>query len=298
MTPMTPMTESNLAPNRATSPWRTRLWEFPLTRIAVALAFVALPFAAVAIPLNLFVTDKSLKRLGALLLAAVVVLAYCAYVRLIEKRRATEFSTVGAVREVAVGVLMGAVLFGLTIGTLAAVGAYHVTGSNGWQAMLPAAFIFLVAAVAEEVAIRAIVFRLLEAALGAWIALALSAALFGLLHLGSPGATWLTTGAISIEAGVLLAAAYLVTRRLWLCIGIHFAWNFAQGGVFSVAVSGNGQKGWLQSALAGPDWLTGGSFGPEGSVVALLVCSAAGGLLLWVARRRGRIVHPGWKRRP
>lgn len=292
------MTAPDLAPNRAPSPWRTRLWEFPLTRIAVALAFVALPFAAVAIPLNLFVADKALKRLGALLLTAVVVLAYCAYVRLIEKRRATEFSTPGAVREVAVGVLMGALLFGLTIATLAAVGAYQLTGSNGWQAMLPAAFIFLVGAVSEEVAIRAIVFRLLEASLGTWIALALSAALFGLLHLFNPGATWLTTGAISIEAGVLLAAAYLVTRRLWLCIGIHFAWNFAQGGVFSVAVSGNGQKGWLQSSLVGPDWLTGGSFGPEGSVVALLVCGVAGGLLLELARRRGRIVQPYWRRRP
>ena len=285
------------APNRATRPWRVRLWEFTLTRIAVAFAFVALPLAAVAIPMNLFVTHRGMKRLGALLLSAVVVAAYCAYVRLIEKRRPTEFSTPGAVREVACGVVLGALLFGLTIATLGAVGAYRVTGSNGWRAMLPAAAIFLVAAVAEEVAIRAILFRLLEASLGTWIALALSAGVFGLLHLFNPGATWLNTGAVSIEAGVLLAAAYLVTRRLWLCIGIHFAWNFAQGGIFSVAVSGNGQKGWLRSTLVGADWLTGGAFGPEASVVALLVCSVAGGLLLWVARRRGRFVQPYWKRR-
>lgn len=100
----------------------------------------------------------------------------------------------------------------------------------------------------------------------------------------------LNAAAISIEAGVLLAAAYMVTRRLWLCIGIHIAWNFTQGGIFSVAVSGGQSKGLLQSSMIGPEWLTGGAFGAEASVVALGVCFAAGIALLVLAVKRGNVV--------
>jgi uncharacterized protein len=113
------------------------------------------------------------------------------------------------------------------------------------------------------------------------------------LHLVNPGATLLNAAAISIEAGVLLAAAYMLTRRLWLCIGIHIAWNFTQGGIFSVAVSGGQSKGLLRSNMVGPDWLTGGAFGAEASVVALAVCLAAGITLLVLAVKRGNVVSPG-----
>ncbi len=90
----------------------------------------------------------------------------------------------------------------------------------------------------------------------------------------------------------MLAAAYMVTRRLWLCIGIHIAWNFAEGGIFSAAVSGGDTKGLLQAKLIGADWLTGGAFGVEGSVVALAICAAVGILLVAKAVRKGNIVQP------
>jgi uncharacterized protein len=104
--------------------------------------------------------------------------------------------------------------------------------------------------------------------------------------------------AISIEGGVLLAAAFMITRRLWLCIGFHIAWNFTQGGVFSAVVSGGQSKGLLQSRMVGPDWLTGGAFGAEGSLVALLVCAAAGITFVGLAINRGKIVPPLWAHRP
>jgi membrane protease YdiL (CAAX protease family) len=274
-----------------------RLLRFPLSRIVVALLFIAVPFAAVAIPFNLFVVDKSLKKAGALLLTAIILCAYYGYVRWVEKRAVTELSRRHALRELGAGVLLGALLLSLSIGVLAALGVYQVTGNNGWPTMWATVPGFILAAVLEEVVMRCVVFRILEQSLGSWIALALSAALFGLLHLLNPGATWLNAGSIMLEAGVMLAAAYMLTRRLWLCVGIHFAWNFTQGGIFSAAVSGGKTTGLLQGQMIGPAWLTGDPFGVEASVVALVVCTIAGLLLVIAAKRSGHVIHPLWHAR-
>jgi uncharacterized protein len=277
---------------RPITTWRARALQNPLVRIVLALLFIAIPFALVAAPFNMFVADKSLKRLGALLLTAIVLGAYWGYVRIVEKRRVAELSGPRALPEFGAGVLLGALLFSVTVGLLAALGIYQVTGSNGWAAMLATVPAFILSGVLEEVVMRAVVFRILERSLGSWIALAISAAIFGLLHLLNPGATLLNAGAVMVEAGVLLAAAYMVTRRLWFCIGIHIAWNFTEGGIFSAAVSGGNTKGLLQSKLTGADWLTGGAFGAEGSLVAVVICAAAGVLLVARAVRNGNIVQP------
>jgi membrane protease YdiL (CAAX protease family) len=276
--------------------WR-RILTFPMVQIVVAILFIAIPFAVVRAPLNLFVTDKSLRRVGALLLAAVVLAAYSFYARVIEKRAVSELSGRGAVSEIALGLALGALLFSVTVGILAALGVYEVTGHNGWQAMLTFLPACILSGVLEEVLIRGILFRILEQWLGSWVALGISAVIFGVLHLLNPGATFLNAAAISIEAGVLLAAAYMLTRRLWLCIGTHIAWNFTQGGIFSVAVSGGESKGLLQSRMVGPDWLTGGTFGAEASVVALVLCLAAGIVLIVLAIRKGNVVPPFWASR-
>jgi uncharacterized protein len=271
---------------------RRRILAFPLVRIVVASAFVVIPFALVSTPINHFVTDKPLRRAGGLLLAAVALAAYSAYVHVIERRPVTELSRSGAAQELGLGLALGALLFSVTVGILAALGAYQVTGSNGWQNMLAILPSCILAGVLEEVLIRGILFRILERWLGSWIALSMSAVIFGMLHLFNPGATFFSSIAISVEAGVMLAAAFMLTRRLWLCIGIHIAWNFTQGGIFSVAVSGGQSKGLLQSRMIGPDWLTGGTFGAEASVVALVVCAAAGVLLIVAAVKRRNVIAP------
>ncbi|MFZ1903850.1 MAG: CPBP family intramembrane glutamic endopeptidase [Steroidobacteraceae bacterium] len=265
-----------------------------MSRIVVALVAIAVPFAAVAIPFNRFVSDKSLKKVGALLLTAIVVSAYMGYVRLAEKRSASELSGPHALRELGAGVLLGAMLLSLTIGVLAALGVYQVTGVNGWAAMLATVPAFILGAVLEEVVMRGIIFRILEQSLGSWIALALSALIFGALHLLNHGATLLNAAAVMLEAGIMLAAAYMLTRRLWLCIGIHFAWNFTQGGIFSAAVSGGAARGLLQAKLVGAQWLTGGAFGVEASAVAVVVCTSMGIVLVIAAMRRGNVIQPFW----
>ena len=116
--------------------------------------------------------------------------------------------------------------------------------------------------------------------LGTWLALLISALVFGLLHLANPNATLMAGLAIALEAGLMLAAAYLLTGRLWLSMGIHFAWNFTQGGIFGAAVSGQTSSGIFSSVLQGPALLTGGDFGAEASVVAMVVCSVSNTLEL------------------
>ncbi len=95
----------------------------------------------------------------------------------------------------------------------------------------------------------------------------------------------------------MLAAAYMLTRRLWLSIGFHMAWNYTQSAIFSGIVSGNvAQQGLIKSTMHGPNWLTGGNFGVESSVLALLLCTSTGIVMLVMAVRRGKIVQPVWKR--
>jgi membrane protease YdiL (CAAX protease family) len=107
----------------------------------------------------------------------------------------------------------------------------------------------------------------------------------------NPGATVVSTVAIALEAGVLLAAAYALTRNLWFPIGLHLGWNFTAGGICGESVSGGAAgKGIFSVSLAGRPLLTGGKFGPEASLIAIAVCLALAIVLLLLAVRNGRWV--------
>jgi membrane protease YdiL (CAAX protease family) len=153
----------------------------------------------------------------------------------------------------------------------------------------------MLSGVTEEVIVRGVVYRILEEWFGTWAALAVSSLLFGALHLGNPGATWWSSLAIALEAGTLLGAAYLKTRRLWLPIGVHAAWNYTQAAC-GVAVSGNAVSGFLLSHPKGADWLSGGPFGAEASVLAVLVCGTGAAVLIVRSVREGRVLAPAWRR--
>ena len=241
--------------------------------------------------------DSPLHLLITLALALTAIGAYYIYVRVIERRPVTELSRSGAARELGLGVLLGAGLFTLTSAILSLLGVYQVVGVGAWVGVLTVLVTSVGAGVTEEILFRGIFFRIVEEGLGSWIALLLSALFFGLTHLGNPNASLLSAIAIALEAGILLAAVYMLTRRLWLAIGLHIAWNFTQGGIFGVAISGFASDGLLQGRLTGPVLLSGGSFGAEASVVAIIVCLTAGLLLLMRARQKGRVVEPFWKRR-
>jgi uncharacterized protein len=270
-----------------------RILRFPLTRLSIGFFLLAMAYGVAQTPIVLLPgLNPWLAVLEAIVASGLGLLLYIGFARLVEGRAATELTLRGAAGELGRGVLLGAVLFSATIGVMALLGLYRVDGLNAWQTLLPAFALAVLSGVFEELIFRGVLFRIIEQSLGTWLALVISALIFGLLHLANPNATLWAGIAIAIEAGILLAAAYLLTRRLWLAIGIHFAWNFTQGGIFNVAVSGNQLGGLLRSSLSGPDVLSGGSFGAEASVIALFICLAAGAYLLW--RARDHWLAPFW----
>jgi uncharacterized protein len=234
---------------------------------------------------------------GALVLAVILILTWKAMQRWIERRADSEFALSGAGKELSLGLLAGFMLFSAMTGIVALLGGFEVLGLRGEGAIWSMLAMAVVTGSFEEILFRGILLRHLEAMLGTWAALALTSLLFGAAHLANPNSTVFAAFAIAMEAGILLGAAYLVTRRLWLAAGIHAAWNFTQGWVFSVPVSGGeAPLGLLITRRLGPDWLTGGAFGLEASVIAMLVATGAGVLLLVRAARRGELKPPMWQR--
>jgi uncharacterized protein len=278
--------------------WWLRVLQFPVIRLAL-LGGVLLLMMGLG---NGFISTLSGRPLAAAATAAGMAgLAfgfYLAFVRVIERRRADELALPHLGRELGFGLLMGAGLYACSVLILMGLGIYRIEGLNPWSFLLPAIAMALVSGVFEELLFRGALFRIVEESLGSWISLAVSSLVFGLVHLINPAAT--LTGAlfISVEAGLLLAAAYMLTRRLWLSIGFHMAWNYTQSAIFSGIVSGNDSApGLIRSSIEGPLALTGGSFGLEASLVAFVVCTATGVALLVAALRRGNVVPPFWRRR-
>jgi membrane protease YdiL (CAAX protease family) len=204
----------------------------------------------------------------------------------------------GALRNLALGVLCGALLMVAIVGVAYVLGIYRITDCCRTGLIVRDLFAAgVLAAFAEELLFRGILFRWIEEFAGSWIALILTSALFGLVHIENPNAGWFSSFAIAVEAGVLLGGAYMLTRNLWAPMGLHAAWNFTQGYIFDVPVSGVPEEGLVQAKLSGPALLTGGQFGLEASLLGLLIATAAGAALVIVAAHRGEIVQPWWVRR-
>ena len=263
-----------------------RVLRHPVSRIILGLAALAFASGGAQALAHLLHMPKPGP---ALLTTTAVFFVYVSFVRGLERRAVTELR-LNAVPLVLVGFVLGAALFCATLGVLVRLGVAHMSEGDGWRSALFAVPVALAIAVTEELMIRGVVFRICEASLGTWIALAISAALFGALHAFNDGATVVNTIAIACEAGVLLAAAYVVTRGLWLPIGLHLGWNFTEGDIFGAAVSGHSAHGVWHSAFTGAPLLSGGAFGPEASLVAVVVCTVAGALLLWRGAKLGHFV--------
>lgn len=220
--------------------------------------------------------------------SALMLAAYAALVRIVERRWPQELSARPGAALMLGGTLYGALLFAVLYAVFFAIGVAGDASFRGFDAVPRALGLALISAVCEEAIVRGAVFRPLEDAFGTLIALALSGALFGVLHAGNPAASAASTVAIAIEAGLLLGIAYTATRSLWFPIGIHFGWNFTEGGIFGAVVSGFRSAGIFDIPLTGSDLLTGGRFGPEMSIVSVLVCLAGAAAIGAGAIRSGR----------
>ena len=155
-----------------------------------------------------------------------------------------------------------------------------------WESARAATMVLAPASLAEELALRGYTLSALRDDIGASGAVAVTSVLFALLHLFNPGPTVLSTAVVAL-AGVFLATVRLATGSLFAAWAAHFAWNFSQAAVLHAPVSGLTlpTPGYRMESH-GPDWLTGGAWGPEGGLAAaagLLICTF---LLVWRPRRR------------
>ena len=261
-----------------------RLMAYPLVQIVLGMV---LTFAAVPLVMGIasHIVEKPYRILWPQLLAAILVgYGYRFYVRHIEKRQPVELAMPGMARELGRGLLLGAGLVVLTFVVLAALGVYQLSGVNSLSVLLllPLAELVLVG-MAEEMMFRGILFGVTARALGSKAAIVISSLVFALAHLPNAGFSLLAILAIT-SYGVLQAALYMQTRRLWVCIGTHVGWNYCVSQVFSSTVSGHAATdGLLRGELLGNAMLTGGAFGVEASLVTVLLISAVAAYVLRLA---------------
>jgi len=275
-----------------------RILQFPLGRLIVLGGIVFFMMAWSEGRIQAFKDRPLIAFAIAVAMALAVMAVYVAWGKLIERRDVTELSLPGAGREWAMGGLIGVALYAACVLLLMLFGMYQIEGLNPLSYMMPVAAIAVKSSVFEELLFRGVLFRSVEDMAGSWIAIFVSSLVFGFIHLLNPDATIAGAVYIAIEAGVLLAALYLVTRRLWMAIGYHMLWNYVQSAVFSGIISGSiTLPGLLQARIEGPTFYTGGSFGMEQSVFALVLCTITGVVMLVIAMRRGHLVPAPWNRK-
>lgn len=237
---------------------------------------------------------SALRRTG-ILLAAIA--GYFAYTRWFEKREATELRLRPV--PVVLGGASGAILVAFPITALFAFGAYDVVDFRiPSSALLGAAVVTVIAATLEELVYRCLLFRVLERALGTWVALAVQSVIFAVVHLGNVergGVADVATMLVSVTLlGLLWAGVFILTRNLWVVAANHAAWNFT---ILLSGVPLSGIEDWravapLETRYAGPDWLTGGIFGPESSLLVIVLVTITVVLLYRTALRNGVFLKP------
>ena len=221
------------------------------------------------------------------LAAVAAVGVYWLVTKYVARRPASEIARAGAVGQWGRGSAVGAgfVLVSALVVTL--LGGYSFSRSGEFLGVfVNAAIVSLVAAVTEELIFRGLLLQALEKWLGSWAALGITSALFGLAHLSNPNGTLWSSLAITVEAGLLLGAAFLWLRNIWFVAGIHWAWNTVVA-LLGIPVSGFASSGWFAVEVSGPELLTGGEFGLEASIVPVLL-----GLGITVVMLRRRALAP------
>ncbi|KAB1157980.1 CPBP family intramembrane glutamic endopeptidase [Flavobacterium luteum] len=240
--------------------------------------------------------DKNYRNLIKGIISSIAVIAaYIYFYRKYEKRAITEFSNKEIAKYSITGVIIGVLLQCLTILVIILNGSFEIVSINPVSDMIIPFTVALSVAIFEEILIRGIIFRIVEEKLGSYISLFITAIIFGALHLSNPNSTLLSGLCVGIEAGFLMGAAYIYARNLWFPIAIHFAWNFMQSGIFGAITSGNEKTSSLLTAkITGSQLFTGGEFGPEGTIQAVIFCSLASILLLILSGNK--IISPYWRK--
>lgn len=230
--------------------------------------------------------------------SALALWTYTFLFRVYEKRKIGELSTDAFRKNAVIGFTTGFVLQSIFILIIYLTGNYSVIRINQVSSLLPSFAAALAAGFVGEIVIRGIFFRLTEEKLGTVLALIICVLLFAIMHLNVKGASVLSVSSTAIEAGLLLSAGYIFSRSLWLPIFLHFAWDFAEPGVFGAINPGiTLDQSLITSKIEGPLILTGGQQGPQTSIQSLILCTIASLIFLWMARKKNNFIKPFWRRK-
>lgn len=281
---------------------RQRILSNPIARIILGLlvcfgAFVIMQNVASKL-LNLTELDKNFRNLIKGVIASIsVIFIYKVFYKFAERRQITEISTKNIAKNLIVGTLIGVTLQCLTILIIYLNNGFKIIAINSLSFIIIPFTIAFTVAIFEEILLRGIIFRIAEEKLGSYIALIISAIIFGAVHLANPNSSFISAICIAVEAGLLLGASYIYTRNLWLPIAIHFAWNFLQSGIFGAITSGNEKtNSLLTTQISGTKLITGGVFGPEGTIQATLFCLIATIILMFLNIKQNKLIKPYWKK--
>jgi uncharacterized protein len=219
---------------------------------------------------------------------AAVVLSYWAFVRYYERRAARELSL--RWRWMLLAAVAGALSIGVTILALYATGQCQLVSFRGFGQAFGVLGTIWIAAVIEEVAFRGILFRILEEEVGTRAALIVSAVIFCAMHLTNNGFRWVTLLSVTL-GGLMWAGVFILSRNLWVVAAHHCCWN-AMIFLSGLPLSGEdwrAQAPWVTVAHGSTLW-TGGAFGPEDSLVNLVVRLGICAALWHIARRTDKVL--------
>jgi membrane protease YdiL (CAAX protease family) len=264
---------------------------FPLTRIVIGVVVCGLAMLATNSILKIVLgSEGDVVRIIRWLLSTTALLtAYYFLFKLYEKREVTELSKTNLLKEGLLGLSIGVLSISVVVLVFYVLGYYQVLSANSVKILLLTLLFYVTAAALEETVFRGVLYRIVENSLGTNLALIISALLFGLIHVPNENANVLSLVSAT-SGGLLLGLMFSLTRRLWLPIAFHAGWNWALASHGTVVSGVEGMPTFLQIKMNGPELITGGSFGPENSILTIGIVLIISGVSYYLLHKKGKMV--------
>ena len=267
---------------------------FPITKIIVG---IAVPFSLFVVIQNFvlkpffysIISEKSIADPIIIFISSIVLLvSYYFLFRLYDKRKITELSLKYLPKEMFGGFIFGFSIISLSIFILYLLGQYQAFSITTTHYSARMFTVLLFAAIVEDLFHRGLILRVLENWLGTNIAIVIEM-LVELQHLSNPASSILSLPLYLIW-GFTMAMMFIYTKRIWLPYFFHIGWNFSQPFYGSNLTGTNDMGSIIQSKFTGPELLTGGAFGIEGSIFTTTFLLLIGIILYYRAKRESKIV--------
>lgn len=263
--------------------------------VIVAVVFLTQTFGQILLA-KTSLSENAQNFILALLNSGFALAVYIFLFRVYEKRKITELSISNFLSFASLGFISGFILQSLFVLIIFLFAQYSILHVNTINNVMPAFNASLTAGFVAELLIVGIFFRLMEEGLGTIIALVILTIIFLIIHANAPNATWLSVINTALQAGILLPATYVVSRSLWFTIFMHFAWDFAEPGIYGGINPGNNiNESLLTSKISGSDIITGGLNGPQNSIQSFIICLIVSVILLSIAKRKSKFIKSSWK---